>query len=219
MPAAPFPRQAGVSSWFDTAVAQMLLQAEQPLILEALLGRPAQPWLWLSPVPSAPPPRELPGRGVRLHRTPGGFAGDLNCALPLPLSSESVNAIVLQHVAAADAAALLEECERVLMPGGQLWLFALNAMSPYRLRWRRQGLVAHHPGHWRDLLARAGLPCIDDIRYLGPVWPTRGGVGSATSGAPLRAVCVLHAEKRTAAGIGPIPVRAPVRWRGSAASI
>jgi hypothetical protein len=32
-------------------------------------------------------------------------------------------------------------------------------------------------------------------------------------------VCLLQAEKRTAAGIGPIPLRAPVRWRGSTASI
>jgi SAM-dependent methyltransferase len=219
MPAAPFPRQAAVSSWFDTTVAQQLLQAEQPLIMEALLARPAQPWLWLAPVPFAPLARELPGRGVRLHRTARGYAGDLVCTLPLPLPSESVNAIVLQHVLGADAAALLEECERVLLPGGRIWLFALNAVSPYRLRWRRQGLVARPPGSWRGLLERVGLPCTDPLRYLGPVWPTRGGVGSATSGAPLRAVCLLQAEKRTAAGIGPIPLRAPVRWRGSTASI
>ncbi|MET0551096.1 MAG: hypothetical protein ABW002_17705 [Xanthomonas sp.] len=219
MPAVSLPRQANVSSWFDTAGAQALLQAEQPLILDALLKRPAQPWLWLAPVPLPPPGRELPGRGVRLHRSACGYAGDLVCTLPLPLPSESVNAIVLQHVLAADAAALLEECERILMPGGRLWLFALNAMSPYRLRWRRQGLVARPPGRWRGLLEQVGLPCVEQLRYLGPVWPTRGGVGPTTSTAPLRAVCLLQAEKRTAAGIGPIPLRAPVRWRGSVASI
>ncbi|WP_045757686.1 hypothetical protein [Xanthomonas albilineans] len=219
MPAVLRPRQANVSSWFDTTGAQALLQAEQPLIQEALLKRPAQPWLWLAPVPSMPLSREVPGRGLRLHRSASGYAGDLVCRLPLPLPSESVNAIVLQHVLAADALALLEECERVLMPGGRLWLFALNAMSPYRLRWRRQGLVARPPGSWRGLLEQAGLPCVEQLRYLGPVWPTRAGTGSIASTAPLRAVCLLQAEKRTAAGIGPIALRAPLRWRGSIASI
>jgi SAM-dependent methyltransferase len=41
----------------------------------------------------------------------------------------------LQHVLGADRVdpiALIEECARVLVPGGRLALLALNPLSPYR---------------------------------------------------------------------------------------
>jgi SAM-dependent methyltransferase len=117
-----------------------------------------------------------------------GYAGDTRCALPLPLANESVNAIVLQHVTAADADRLLDECERVLMPGGHLWLSSLNPFSPYRTRWRQHGLVVRTPRRIRLLLGRHGLEC-DDMRYLGPLWRGAGsrrpGVGPAARGLPV----------------------------------
>lgn len=71
-----------------------------------------------------------------------GFEGDVRCVLPLPLPTESVRAIVVQHVVADSVVEFFDECARVLMPGGCLYLFALNPLSPYRLRWLRQGPVA-----------------------------------------------------------------------------
>lgn len=213
MPAVRFSRQAGVAAWFETDAAQRLLREERPWVLERLGNRPAQPWLWLAPAvqPGALP--ELPGTGLRLRLSPqGGYDGDLRCHLPLPLPGESLQAIVLQHVAGEDAAALLDECERVLMPGGKLWLFALNPVSPYRWRWRRHAMVVRLPFGWRTLLQRSGLTCVDEVRYLGPVW--RGGSSRSRGPAALGAACLIAAEKRAAAPIGPIPVpvwsRAPV---------
>ena len=48
---------------------------------------------------------------LRLYRDGTGYAGEARCALPLPLPNESVHAIVLQHVTAADAGLLLAETE------------------------------------------------------------------------------------------------------------
>ena len=115
----------------------------------------------------------------------------------MPLANESVNAIVLQHVTTGDADLLLDECERVLMPGGHLWLSSLNPFSPYRTHWRQHGLVVRTPQRIRLLLGRHGLEC-DDMRYLGPLW--RGAGSRRPRGwGPLRAACLFHAEKRTLA--------------------
>src|SRR3546814_16338105 len=80
---------------------------------------------------------EVPGCGLRLQSGLAGWTGDVRCALPLPLANESVAAVVLQHVEArgAEADALVQECARVLVPGGRLVLYALHPLSPWRWRW------------------------------------------------------------------------------------
>lgn len=217
MPAVSISRQAGVSSWFATGAGRALLQLEQRIALDALSSRPAQPWLWLSAAPPAGEEPLLPGRGLRLQRQGGEYLGQVRCALPLPLPAESVQAIVVQHAVPEDAAAFLEECERVLMPGGRMLLFTLNPLSPYRLRWARRGPRAQHPERWRRLIQRAGLYCpLQAQRYLGPAW--KPGAGSREAGhLPWRAVCLFEAEKRASAPVMPAPAK--VRWARPAATI
>lgn len=185
-----------------------LCQLEHRWLQPHLAARPSQPWLWVAPSVHWWP-REAPtGRGVRLARdTLGhGYNGDVRCALPLPFPSESVSSIVLQHVTASDAEALIDECERVLMPGGCLWLTALNPFSPYRTRWRSQHFSVRTPQRLRSLLLNAGLQ-VEASTYLGPVW--QPGAEQGRSPAVLRAACILAAEKRSPALPPPTPV--PIR--------
>ncbi|PKH70904.1 hypothetical protein CXF96_14905 [Stenotrophomonas sp. Betaine-02u-21] len=212
MPALQSLRQATPETWFDSEPAQLLYQLEQQLLLPQLASLPAQPWLWISPSPRWLQGAALSGRGLRLYRDGTGYAGEARCALPLPLPNESVQAIVLQHVTAADAALLLAECDRVLMPGGKLFLSILNPFSPYRTLWRRHGMVVRTPQRLRQLLERVGLEC-GPTRYIGPLWPSGGGGGTMT---PLRAACLFSAEKRTFALPGPTPLK--VRWQGPMAT-
>ncbi|MFA0924791.1 hypothetical protein [Xanthomonas fragariae] len=218
MHAMSFSRQAGVSSWFETGAGRSLLQLERRLALEALQTRPSQPWLWLTPTTEMPAREALQGRGLRLYRSAGRFAGDARCAIPFPLPTESLQAIVVQHAVIAGAAEFLAECERLLMPGGRLWLFTLNPLSPYRFRWARRGPVALRPDRWRSLAQRAGLQSVETERYLGPIWRTGRGSTDPDS-APWRAVYLLEVEKRTAAAIGPAPIALPSRWPQPVATI
>lgn len=209
MPALPSLRQATPTSWFDSEPAQELFLLEQQLLLPQLPALPGPPWLWITPSARWLDGALLGGRGLRLFRDGQGYAGEARCALPLPLPNESVRVVILQHVTAADAAALLAECERVLMPGGRLLLSSLNPFSPYRAQWRRHGMVVRTPQRLRQLLERVGLEC-DDTRYVGPMWPAASRRRFTL--AALRAACLFSAEKRTFALPGPTPVR--VRWRG-----
>jgi len=208
MPALRSSRQASLEHWFDSEPAQALYRLEQELLRPRLSALPSHPWLWIAPtvrwLDGAPSDR----RGVRLHRHAAGYAGQVRCSLPLPLPNESFNAIVLQHVTAADAADLLAECERVLMPGGRLFLSTLNPFSPYRAQWRRHGMVVRTPQRLRQLLDTLGLECAP-LRYLGPVWDPQAT--THTRFAQLRAACLFEAEKRTLAlpGLQPSPVRLP----------
>ncbi len=181
---------------------------EHHYLATQLARMPAQPWLWLGPSSDWWPTPPPPGRGLRLHREGDGYLGDLRCRLPLPLPGEAVNAIVLQHAPLAGSRELIAECARVLMPGGRLWLTTLNPFSPYRLRWRR-----HRPdplllARCRHLLRESGLQYAPP-HYLGPLW---GEEGRGHGPALLRASCLLEAEKRVAAAVGPSAV--PVGWRG-----
>ena len=216
MPALRDQRQPEAMAWFNRARGRGLLDAERQAISGALVSRPGQqPWLWLAPCVACAEEPELPPGGLRLHATGLGFAGSVRCALPLPLPDEGVGNIILQHVLDRPAGDLLEECVRVLEPGGRMWLFGLNPLSPYRLRWTRSGLAPRAAGDWRQRLGGFGLqPCGGGLNYLGPVW---SDAGSAQGGAldSLRAVSLLQVEKRTAAMIPPAPVKAV--WQPGAA--
>ena len=170
--------------WFGTQPGQGLLAVEGTAMARVLTIGPALPWAWLG-VADAAPPEPGDRRGVLLRRDGRGFTGSVRCALPLPIASESLGALLLQHLlddgVAADA--LLGECERVLAPGGTLWLATLNPWSPYRARWLGTGLRARDPGHWQAALRRAGF-ALDSVslQWLGPHWrPAHGeaGIGAA----------------------------------------
>ncbi|MCG8277542.1 class I SAM-dependent methyltransferase [Stenotrophomonas sp. NLF4-10] len=186
-------------------------------LLDQLQGVPAQPWLWLAPCSAWRPQPAPAGRGLRLQRTPegAGWEGDVYCALPLPLPSEAVNAIVLQHPATMELEPLLAECARVLMPGGRLWLTLLNRHSLYRGHWQWRGMRPPTALRCRSGLQREGLR-IRTTRHVGPLWNDAAAPAGKVLPA-LRAVCVLEFEKRTVAFIGPEKAQ-PVGWRGPVAT-
>jgi len=183
--------------WFATAAGQALLSSEQAALAQCLNTRPGLPWLWLSPAYAGR--IAIEGRGLHLTRTaPGRWGGDVVCTLPLPLPSETFGSIVAQHVLRPDSpwcAQDLSEFARLLIPGGTLWLFALNPLSPYRWHWRGSGLCASEPGTWRRRLRQAGLAAESVSRGIGPSWRQKVDCSEQIS-AGLRAAYLLRAEKR-----------------------
>ena len=195
------------AAWFGGGPGRALLESESGSVRAALAERPGQAWVWLAPQPCGAAPG---GHGLCLQPDGAGWRGDVRCALPLPLANESVATIVLQHVARSrDASALLEECARVLVPGGWLWLFGLNALSPYRWRWAGNGLQASEPLPWRRRLRTAGLVPDPVSRGLGPRWRP-ACVADVQHGPGLRAAWLLRAEKR-ASLLTPVRNRTPLR--------
>lgn len=184
--------------WFGSAAGQWLLQSESGAAQGVLSEARGLPWLWLEPLRDASG-ASGPGRGLRLAPTGDGlWHGEVRCGPELPLASESIGAIVLQHVLRRDSsdAALLEECTRVLVPGGRLGLFALNPLAPYRWRWRGAGLRPAEPLVWRRRLREAGLAPEPLSQGIGPSW--REAVSaSLQQGVGLRAAYLLRAEKRS----------------------
>lgn len=198
MPAAsPTGQPDTALAWFGTSTGQALLLSEVDAAVGLLERGHGLSWLWLAPRLPDPPQRGIAGRGLRLVPATGGWSGDVRCGLPLPLASESIGVVVLQHVLRRDGtdAALLDECARVLVPGGRLGLFALNPLAPYRWRWRGQGLHAAEPLGWRRRLRTAGLEPEPLSQGLGPTWRESTDAG-LQQGVGLRAAYLLRADKR-----------------------
>lgn len=177
--------------------------SELPSLHAAINARPGLPWLVFSALPR-PGAIDQP-HGLWLREGASGWGGDIACGTALPLASESVGAIVAQHVEAADVEAWLGECERVLVPGGRLSIFALNPLSPYRGHWLGEGVSGREPVTWRRRLRRAGLAPEPVAQGIGPRWRSR--IDSVPQlGAGARAVYLLAAEKRR---IPMTPTRVP----------
>lgn len=217
MPVPAFPRQpegrdppaavAGAGHWFEADAGQALLVSEGPAVRQASADRPGHSTLRLAPCAGFPEGE----RCLDLHLAGICFDGVVRCGLPLPLASESVGTVVLQHVAdyPIDTTALLSECVRVLMPGGRLWLFALNPLAPYRWRWSGTGLRGVEPVILRRRLRAAGLTPDSVSQGLGPRWQIAANE-RAQDGAGLRAAYLLRAEKRVAP-LTPVRARPQVR--------
>ena len=194
-------------AWFRSDAGLALLESERPTVVRALSERPAMPWLWLAPVEQGAPEHSA---GLRLVASSGGWSGAARCRLPLPLASESIGVVVLQHVAAPGRSRreLFEECARVLAPGGRLWVFALNPLAPYRWRWRGTGLGASEPLSWRRRMRDAGLVPEPVSQGLGPGWRVRVA-HELQNGPGMRAAFAIRAEKR-AWPLTPVRQRAPL---------
>ena len=195
--------------WFDSLAGKALLDSETESIRSALHERAGQSWLWLAP--TAGDDGNHAARGLRLQVRGTGWAGPVRCGAPLPLANETVATVVIQHAAKGGSrgAALMGECARVLVPGGRLWLYALNPLSPYRLRWRGTGLSATEPMPWRRRLRDAGLQPDAVSLGLGPRWRVETSA-FLQQGAGLRAAWVLRAEKRSIP-MTPVRQRIPLR--------
>ncbi|MBE2212063.1 MAG: hypothetical protein IAE66_10640 [Xanthomonadaceae bacterium] len=194
MPALVAARQPDArQGWFATEHGLALAMSELPALHAAISARPGLPWLVFSAMPR-PSVIDQP-HGLWLCPGGRGWAGDVACAAALPLASESVGAIILQHVEDAEVAAWLAECERVLVPGGRLSVFALNPLSPYRGHWQGEGVSGREPVTWRRRLKRAGLVPEPVAQGIGPRWRSR--IDSEPQlGAGARAAYLLAAEKR-----------------------
>lgn len=193
--------------WFETPAGRAVLESEAEAVGRAGEDRPGQPWLRLAPIPGLPVGGN---RSLDLHPGRRGFDGALRCHLPLPVASDALGVVVLQHVAdLSDWRDLLDECVRVLVPGGRLWLFALNPLAPYRWRWSGTGPRGAEPITWRRRLRAAGLVPDPVSQGLGPRWRVAPASGPQ-DGAGLRAAYLLRAEKRVAP-LTPLRVRPPLR--------
>ena len=165
-----------------------------------------------------------PAERVSLLQFGGAFRG----ALPLPLASDSLNAVVIQHVTelGIEWSHLFREAHRVLRPGGVLWVSMLNPISPFRLRARAYGVHSMRAARWRQALVTAGFGP-DDMatRWLGPHWRLSSltspdvelrALQDSTQTETLdrfRAVLTVTACKRTVARIPGTPVRSAVVWQ------
>ena len=203
MPAPAFRRQpdrrqpepAAAAAWFAGIAGQAILASEADTLRQAAQDRPGQAGLWLSPSGMGEAEVDLPL--LRLRAAARGFQGDVRCGLPLPLPSDSCGVVVVQHLAdiSAEPAVLLEECTRVLVPGGRLSVFELNPLSPYRGHWQGERVSGREPVTWRRRLKRAGLAPEPVAQGLGPRWRNR--IDSELQlGAGARAAYLLAAEKR-----------------------
>lgn len=202
------PSPVETLSWFDLPPGRAVLDSEQGVVEQAIAERPGQPWLWLAP---GAPDELPPGRGLALGRTPAGWTGAITCGLPLPLPTECFGCVVLQHVAGATAPGLLDEAARILVPGGRLWLLALNPVAPYRWRWSGQGLAASEPLTWRRRLRKVGLQPDPVSQGLGPTWQVQTAP-QRQEGPGLRAAYLVRSEKR-AHPLTPVRQRQPLRLR------
>lgn len=196
------------TAWFAGVSGKALLDSEAACVQAALQQFPRQRSLWLGPTTARMDAGQIQGPSLQLHPEPAqAFSGDLRCALPLPLASECCAVIIVQHVLEMTTMpeALLEECARVLIPGGWLWLLALNPLAPYRWRWGGHGLRGREPVSWRRRLRAVGLLPEPVSQGLGPTW--RAGAGAPPGlGVGLRPAFLLRCEKRT---LPLTPIRKP----------
>ena len=200
LPLSVFRRQpdaVAAEVWFAGRAGQAILASQAECLRVALQQRTGHAAVWLRPAAAEQACMLDDAALLRLQPEGAGFSGDLRCALPLPLASESCGLALVQHVAdaSADPLALLDECARVLLPGGWLWLLALNPLSPYRLRWRGQGMRVSEPVTWRRRLRAVGLVPDAVSQGLGPTWEVAHDP-CLQDGAGLRAAFLLRAQKR-----------------------
>ena len=154
----------GENNWFETDKGQAA--AAQGVALAA-------PWLWplcghnalvLQPCAQglALPALQCAPR-YQLQRANGRFYGDVIAEdHRLPLANECMALVVAAFVmeTASDPAALIAECERILVPEGHLAVLLLNPFAPMRFSGAWSGLRLETASFWSAMLRDAGLDLI-----------------------------------------------------------
>lgn len=196
------------SRYFEMDPVRALLQQEWNAVREGTARIPSGPALSLSPAEAG---REGGFRShpdlIRLHLADSGVEGDLRCRPDaLPVESESIQLLVARHVLdlLEPDSGIVDELARVLAPGGSLFLFGMNALSPWRLWSAIHGRAADSRPRIRSLARIHGL-CVGvglhPVRrgFLGGTWPGRAGEAGAWKGGRLDGAWGLVLAKQRSA--------------------
>jgi SAM-dependent methyltransferase len=132
---------------------------------------------------------------VRLHADQDRLRGDVVCSADaMPWEDDAFQLVLVQHAGAhwPSLNAMIDECARVLAPGGTLLWFGLNPWSPWLawIHWQaRRGIPlprAAHADATRRRMHDAHL-ATSALEYFGTCWP-RAGVLAPLHRHPLMSV-------------------------------
>ncbi len=203
MPASGKTRQdnAEALDWFRQPIAERLIDAEQRKLNPDLAGVTGRCGLFVAPVrhPGPDHAAHLIGRLIRLHYDGDSWTGDLrvDCNQSLPFLDRSLSLIYLLHSLdhCSVPRELLEEAARMLTPEGQLFVVALNPLSPWSMHWRWRGPRSVSASRMRRWLLASGF----EPRRLYRFGPCRPGADPDAS--PIIPI--------------PGPMRAAYAWRAT----
>ncbi len=156
-------------------------------------------------------------RAVRLHADQDLLRGDAVCTGDaMPWEDDAFQLVVVQHAGAhwSPLNGLIEECSRVLAPGGTLLWFGLNPWSPWLawIHWQvRLGMPLPRAAHADALRRRMhdGQLATSALEYFGSCWPGTGLFAPLRRSplvSPLRGAYLIPASK-------PRSVLIPLRQR------
>ena len=119
---------------------------------------------------------------IRLHADQDVLRGDVLCsANAMPWEDDAFRLVLVQHagVHGSDANGMIDECARVLAPGGTLLWFGLNPWSPSRawIHWQaRSGMPLPRVAHADTLRRRMHGVHLSTaaLEYFGTCWPRAG---------------------------------------------
>lgn len=201
--------------FFELDQMRTLLSQEWDLVRQGASRVPSGAALSLGPAPVSGQARlrSHPAM-IQLHLGSDLVQGDFCCKPDaLPIDSDSIQLLVARHALdlLEPECGIAEELARVLAPGGTLFLFGMNLLSPWRL-WSalQAGTTASRPSirslvRVRQRFTRASLQPLRR-EFLGGNWPglvkeTKRGRGGHLDGA-----WVLVLTKQRSA-VRPIPLR------------
>lgn len=195
--------------FFDLAPIRGLLVQEWDFVRERASTIPSGPALSLRPTSSAAETklRSHPEM-IRLQVGEGVLSGDLRCQpSALPFDNDSVQLLVARHVLDLldPDGGIAGEFARVLAPGGMLFVFGLNMLSPWHLWTELNRTEVTARPRFRSLLrvqrtfAKASLQAVRR-EFLGGMWPQAASQPGFRLGGRLHGAWVLALAKQRSGG-------------------